>query len=197
VRGERQRGFENNERINRHAANFILAYARRGDMVIEMFDVDLMTLMSIISTENMPTGTPGQIAAGAINVFSVWLERIGYVVVLVGTVKFALGVQHEDAREKINAILIMVSGFMVVDAVTGTNIFAFDGNSETQYKLIMDFIGGWITRVGAATIAIGGTMLAFAIRDSNNPTSKIAAIKTMAAGGITISAAGMLYLFVR
>jgi hypothetical protein len=143
-----------------------------------------------------PEGTPAELAANAIAEFTVWLLRIGGFVAFIGAVKFALSIKTEDAREQIQAVLVMVSGFMIVAAVDGLDLFSFGvAGADAEFDSIMAFIGKWVGSVGAITLLIGAIIFALAIRDSN-ANAKISGLKTMAAGGITSSVAVMLPMFV-
>ena len=46
------------------------------------------------------TGTPSAIAASAISFFSLWLARIGGIIAFAGTLKFALSIKSDDAKEQ-------------------------------------------------------------------------------------------------
>jgi hypothetical protein len=74
--------------------------------------LSLLQVMAILPPP--PTGTPAQLAAGAITFFTVWIARMGGLVAFVGAVKFALSIKSEDANEKVLAAMTMVSGFMIV-----------------------------------------------------------------------------------
>jgi hypothetical protein len=85
-----------------------------------------MSLSAILAIlPEPPTGTPAQIAAGGITFFTLWISRLGGLVAFVGAVKFALSIKSEDAKEQVQSVLTMVSGFMIVAAVTNLNIFNF------------------------------------------------------------------------
>jgi hypothetical protein len=143
-----------------------------------------------------PTGTPAQLAAGAITFFTVWIARLGGLVAFVGAVKFALSIKTEDANEKILAAMTMVSGFMIVAAVNNLGIFNFGAaGADAEFNAILTFIGRWVGRVGALTLFIGATMFGFAIKE-HNATAKVAGLKTMAAGGVTAAVAVLLPQFV-
>ena len=145
---------------------------------------------------NPPAGTPAALAAGAVNFFTLWIGRIGALVAFVGAVKFALSIKSEDAREQIQAVLIMVSGFMIRAAVGNLGLFNFGAaGADAEFNAIMVFIGGWVGRVGALALLIGSIMFGFSIKE-NNATAKVAGLKTMAAGGITVAVSGILPLFV-
>jgi len=161
------------------------------------FDVPLPVIMNFLAIlPNPPTGTPAQLAAGAITFFTLWISRLGGLVAFVGAVKFALSIKSEDAREQVLAVLTMVSGFMIVSAVTNLNIFNFGtAGAEAEFTAILTFIGRWIGRVGALTLFIGSLMFGFAIKD-NNAAVKVTALKTIAAGAITAAVAVLLPQFV-
>ena len=152
------------------------------------------TLLAILPTP--PTGTPQQLAAGAITFFTLWIARLGGIVAAVGAVKFAISIKSEDANEKILAIMTMVSGFMITAAVNNLGIFQFGAaGADAEFNAIMAFIGTWMGRVGALILLIGSIMFGFSIKDQN-PAVKVSALKTIAAGGITSAVAVILPLFV-
>jgi hypothetical protein len=143
-----------------------------------------------------PTGTPAQLAAGAVTFFTTWISRLGGLVAFVGAVKFALSIKSDDAREQIQAVLTMVSGFMIVSAVNNLNIFNFGAlGADAEFLAIMNFIGAWVGRVGALTLFIGSLMFGFSLKDNNAPL-KVTALKTISAGAITAAVAVLLPQFV-
>jgi len=162
-----------------------------------MFD---FTTLLTVATEILPTppsGTPQSIASQGIEFFSTWIARIGGFVAFIGAIKFALSIKVEEAQEKIQAVLIMVSGFMIVAAVNGDdlNLFQFGMDLDAQFTELMTFIGAWVATVGALVVLLGSVMFGFSIKD-NNATGKISGLKTIAAGAITTSVAIMLPQFV-
>lgn len=160
----------------------------------------LHTLLSALPTP--PTGTPATLARDALDFLSVWIARIGGIVAFIGAVKFALSIKTEDAREQIQAVLVMVSGFMIVAAVTNLgDIFAIPAAGgytpaaiDAQFRGILTFIGRWVGITGGLAMFIGGIMFGLAIRD-NNAATKLSGVKTVAAGGITASVALLLPTF--
>ena len=147
-----------------------------------------------------PTGTPSAIAASAISFFSLWLARIGGIIAFSGALKFALSVKSDDAKEQLQAILIMVSGFMIVAAVQDLSVFNIPANytsasAEVEFRSIMDFIGRWTRRVGALGMLLGSIMFGLAIKD-NSAGGKITGLKTLSAGAIAVSVSAMLPMFV-
>jgi hypothetical protein len=161
------------------------------------FDIPLPVIMNTLAIlPTPPTGTPAQLAAGAITFFTLWISRLGGLVAFVGAVKFALSIKSEDAREQVLAVMTMVSGFMIVAAVTNLNIFNFGAaGADAEFQAILTFVGAWIGRVGALTIMLGSIMFGFSIRD-NNAGLKVTALKTIAAGAITAATAVLLPQFV-
>lgn len=143
-----------------------------------------------------PAGTPAQLAQTGIDFFSLWIARIGGIVAFIGAIKFALSVKSDDAREQIQSVLIMVSGFMIVSAVRNMGFFSLTAVDTTViFPRIMTFIGTWTRRVGAVAALIGAAMFGFAIKDEN-AGNKINGLKTFAAGGICMSVSTLLPLFV-
>ena len=153
----------------------------------------ILTAQPILPTP--PTGTPGELAQGGITFFSLWIARVGGIVAFIGAIKFALGIKSDDAREMVQAVLTMVSGFMIVSAVTNLNIFEFGSNINTEFQAIMAFITKWTTSAGSVVALIGGIMFALAIKDQNAAT-KISGLKTLAAGFIVVSVSQILPMFV-
>lgn len=160
--------------------------------------MDLITLMNILP--DPPTGTPNELAQDGITFFSTWITRMGGMVAFVGAIKFALSVKSDDAKEQLQAVLTMISGFMIQAAVGNLDIFAMpaiysQAAADAEFKAIMDFIGSWIGRVGALAAFIGAIMFGLSVRN-NDAGQKVGALKTIAAGGITISVSAMLSSFV-
>ncbi|MBR5180243.1 MAG: hypothetical protein IKW90_15815 [Lachnospiraceae bacterium] len=147
-----------------------------------------------------PTGTPNELAKDGIDFFQLWISRIGGIVAFIGAVKFALGVKDDEAKEQLQGVLIMVSGFMIQAAVGNLDIFNIpatysDAAAETEFESILQFIGRWVRRVGALAMLIGATMFGFSIKD-NDAVKKVSGLKTMAAGGIAVSVSAFLHTFV-
>jgi len=156
--------------------------------------LDFTMLLAILPQP--PTGTPQQLAAGAITFFTLWIGRLGGIVAAIGAVKFAISIKSEDANEKILAAMTMVSGFMITAAVNNLDVFQFGAaGADAEFNAIMTFIGQWIGRVGALILLIGSIMFGFSIKDQN-PAVKVSALKTIAAGGITSAIAVILPQFV-
>ncbi len=146
------------------------------------------------------TSDPAAIAQSGIDFFSTWIARIGGIVAFIGAVKFALSVKSDDAKEQLQAVLTMVSGFMIVAAVGNLGIFEIPSSytataANEEFAAIMRFIGRWARRVGALAMFLGGILFGLATKD-NNPGSKVTGLKTMAAGGITAAVSTLLPLFV-
>lgn len=140
-----------------------------------------------------PTGTPEELMHGGIDFFSLWIARIGGVVALIGMIKFALGIKSENAQEMISALLTAISGFIIMEYVTST--FSFTGTpADAEFKNIMTFAMKWVRRVGAFAFFWGALSFGFAIKD-NNAASKVTALKTIAAGGVTIAVQGIWTVF--
>lgn len=132
--------------------------------------------------------------------FKLWISRVGGLVAFIGAIKFALSVKSDDAREQLQAALIMVSGFMIQAAIGNLGVFEMpavysDAAAANEFKLILDFIGGWARRVGALAMLLGGVIFGFGTKDSN-PGSKVSGLRTMATGGITVAVSGILSTFV-
>ncbi len=162
-----------------------------------------MMLMAVLADilPSVPSGTPGELAQDAIDFFSIWIGRIGGIVAIIGAIKFALSIKSDDPKEQLQAILIMVSGFMIQSAISAGlfNIPASytDAAATAEFQSILRWIGKWIRRVGAFGMCIGAVSFAFAIKD-NNAVTKITGLKTMAAGAMAmaLSATSVLMEFV-
>jgi hypothetical protein len=143
-----------------------------------------------------PVETPAEIAQTGIDFFGLWIARIGGIVAFIGAIKFALSVKSDDARDQLNAVLIMVSGFMIRSAVRNLGIFSLTtADTDTIYTSIMTFISTWSRRVGALAAMIGAVMFGFSFKDENAAT-KINGLRTFAAGAICVSVSGLLTVFV-
>lgn len=143
-----------------------------------------------------PSGSPAQLAQDGITFFTTWIARVGGLVAFIGAIKFALSVKADDARDQLNAVLTMVSGFMIMAAVNNMGLFSLTTtDADTIFHNIMDFIGTWTRRVGALGCLIGAVMFGFSIKDEN-AGSKINGLRTFAAGAICISVSGILTTFV-
>ena len=162
----------------------------------------MYTLITVLANilPTPPTGTPNQLAQGGLEFFGLWIARIGGLVAFIGAIKFALSVKSDDAKEQFQAILIMVSGFMIVSAINNLGIFSMpatytEAAANAEFQAIMRFIGSWTRRLGAFGVFIGAVMFGFAIKD-NNATTKITGLKTFTAGAMIVSISIMLPLFV-
>ena len=140
-----------------------------------------------------PVGTPEELMHGGIDFFSLWIARIGGVVALIGMIKFALGIKSENAQEMITALLTAISGFIIMEYVTTT--FSFTGASaDAEFQNIMIFAMKWVRRVGAFALFWGALSFGLASKD-NNAASKVTALKTIAAGGVTVAVSGIWKVF--
>lgn len=132
---------------------------------------------------------------------STWIGRVGGLVAFIGAIKLALSIKNDDAREQIQAALIMVSGFMIQAAIGNLGVFNMPSGSYTQaasdleFQSILGFIGGWAVRVGGIAMLLGGIMFGLALKDSD-AGSKVNGLKTVAAGGIVIAVSGLLHTMV-
>ncbi len=133
--------------------------------------------------------------------FSRWIARVGGLVAFIGAIKFALSVKSEDARDQLQAALIMVSGFMIQAAIGNLGVFNMpsvytDAAATLEFQSILNFIGTWARRVGALAMLLGAAIFGFAAKNSD-PGAKISGLKTMAAGGMTVAVSGILSTFVQ
>lgn len=146
-----------------------------------------------------PSGTPSEIAQTGLTFFSTWIARIGGLVAFIGAIKFALSIKSEEAKEQLEAVLIMVSGFMIVSAVRNLSIFNIpsvysDTAANNEFSAILGFIGKWTRRVGSLALLIGSMMFGFSIKD-NNANGKVGSLKTISAGGLAIAVSAILPTF--
>lgn len=158
----------------------------------------LNSLIAILPTP--PTGTPNELAKDGIDFFSLWISRVGGLVAFVGAIKFALSIKDDNAKEQLLSILVMVSGFMIQDAVNDMDIFNIPATytaaaAENEFEEILRFIEKWIRRVGAAGLFFGAVMFGLSMKD-HEAGYKVIALRTIAASGIVMSVAGMLHTFV-
>lgn len=146
-----------------------------------------------------PSGTPAEIAQTGLTFFSTWIARIGGLVAFIGAIKFALSIKSEDAKEQLEAVMIMVSGFMIVSAIRNMSIFNIpsvysDAAANNEFSAILGFIGKWTRRVGALALFIGSLMFGFSVKD-NNATGKVTSLKTISAGSMVMAVSVVLPTF--
>ena len=150
----------------------------------------LMLLADILPAP--PTGTMASLAQNGLNFFSTWIARMGGIIAFVGALKFALSVKNDDAKEQLQSLLIMVSGFMIVSAVRDLSIFSTTvGDVDQQFAEILGFIVKWTRRVGAFALLIGSIMFGLAIKE-NNASTKVTSLKTITAGAMVIAVSALL-----
>lgn len=160
----------------------------------------MLYLLSILPTP--PSGTPSEIVQTGLDFFSTWIARIGGIVAFIGAIKFALSIKSEDAKEQLQAVLIMISGFMIVSAIRNLSIFSIpntglispDVAANLEFRSILSFIGKWTRRVGSLALLIGSLMFGFSVKD-NNANGKVNSLKTISAGGITMAVSAILPTF--
>lgn len=157
----------------------------------------MLNLLAILPTP--PTGSPADIAQTGLTFFSTWIARIGGLVAFIGAIKFALSIKNDEAKEQLEAILIMVSGFMIVTAIRNLSIFNIpsvysDAAANAEFQAILNFISTWTRRVGAVGLLIGSTMFGFSVKD-NNAGGKVTSLKTMSAGGMVMAVSAILPTF--
>lgn len=158
----------------------------------------LVTLASFLP--DPPSGTPNELAKDGITFFQLWISRIGGLVAFIGAVKFALGIKDDEAKDQLQGVLIMVSGFMIKAAVGDLSIFNMpsvytDADAEKEFEAILRFIGTWVSRVGGTAVLIGAIMFGFSVKD-NDAVKKVSGLKTMAAGGVAVSVSAILHTFI-
>lgn len=161
-----------------------------------------MEIMSVLMNilPDPPSGTPSELAESGLEFFNLWIGRIGGLIAFIGAVKFALSIKADDAKEQLQSVLTMVSGFMIQAAISDIGIFNIpstytSADADVEFQSIMDFIGSWTGRVGALGAFLGAIMFGLAIR-SNDASLKVSGLKTIAAGGIVISVSALLSSFV-
>ena len=160
----------------------------------------LTTLLTTapVTTPLLPTppdvSTPNELMHGAIDFFSLWIGRIGGIIAIIGFIKFALGIKSDNAQEMLSALLTAVSGFIIMEYVSST--FTITGaTADSEFYSIMKFTMKWIRRIGAAAMLLGSISFGLSIRD-HNASTKVSALKTIAAGGVTIAVSGIWKLFI-
>lgn len=146
-----------------------------------------------------PTDTPANIAQNGLAFFSTWISRIGGLVAFIGAIKFALSIKSEDAKEQLQAVLVMISGFMIVSAIRDLSIFNIpsvysDVAANNEFSAILSFIGKWTRRVGALALLLGALMFGFSVKD-NNAVGKVTSLKTISAGGLAMAVSAILPTF--
>ncbi len=158
----------------------------------------LAVLLDILPTP--PAGTPNQLAADGISFFALWISRIGGLVAFVGAIKLALSIKDDNAKEQLLAVLVMVSGFMIKEAVYDMNIFRIpatysEAAADAEFQAILRFIGKWTRRVGAFGMLMGAVMLGFSLK-RRDAGQKVIALRTISAGGIVAAVSSILHTFV-
>lgn len=159
--------------------------------------MDILNVLTILPVP--PSGSPADIAQVGLNFFGTWIARIGSIVAFIGAIKFALSIKSDDAKEQLQSVLIMISGFMIVSAIRDLSVFNIpsvysDANANTEFSSILSFIGKWTRRVGALGLFIGAVMFGLSIKD-NNAVGKVNSLKTISAGGITMAISFILPTF--
>ena len=158
----------------------------------------MITMLALVLPEP-PSGTPAEIAQNGLDFFSTWVARIGGLVAFIGAIKFALSIKSEDAKEQLQAVLVMISGFMIVSAIRDLSIFSIPSAysltaANNEFSAILDFIGKWTRRVGALALFLGSLMFAFSFKD-NNANGKVTSLKTISAGSIAMAVSAVLPTF--
>lgn len=146
-----------------------------------------------------PNGSPAEIAQNGLTFFSTWIARTGGIVAFIGAIKFALSIKNDDAKEQLQALLIMVSGFMIVSAIRDLSVFDIpsvysDSAANAEFSSILAFIGKWTRRVGAVGLFIGALMFGLSVKD-NNAAGKVVSLKTLSAGGLAMAVSAILPTF--
>lgn len=148
----------------------------------------------------LPTGTPAEILQSAFDFFEKWISRAGGLVAFAGAVKFAMATRTEDEKEIMQAMLVMVSGFMISEAVGSLDIFNIPDTysaaaADTEFKSITAFVGKWTRRIGLVGLFAGSVQFGLSIKD-NNAATKVIALKGMTAGAMVTAVSGLLSMFV-
>jgi hypothetical protein len=157
----------------------------------------LFSPLTILQTT--PTGTPAEIAEHGIQFFDDWIQRVGGIVAFIGAIKLALAIRTEEITEKIQALGILISGFLIISAVTTLDIFTVMGGAgaDAEFEAIMNHIATWTTYLGCTVMLFGALNIAFAMRDLNSGAAKkTIALLTFASGAIVIGVSQSLRLFV-
>lgn len=159
-----------------------------------------MLLHVLAFPPTLPTGTPAEIMSSLIDTFGKWIGRAGGLISFVGAVKFALATRTEDEKELMQALLVMVSGFMISEAVGSLDIFNIPDTysaaaADTEFKSITAFIGKWTRRIGLVGLFAGSVQFGLSIKD-NNAATKVTALKGMTAGAMVTAVSGVLSMLV-
>ncbi len=144
--------------------------------------------MLFLLTSNFPSGSSVDAFKDLISDFSTWIERIGLLVAFAGAIKFAIAIKDDDAKDKTLALLTMVAGFLITDAVTSLNIFTIPENyteftANAHFHRLMVFMRKWVRRIGMFTLFIGGVEFAFSMKN-HDAGLKVTALKSMATGAM-------------
>ncbi len=158
----------------------------------------MFTMLALVLPEP-PGGTPAEIAQNGLDFFSTWIARIGGLVAFIGAIKFALSIKSEDAKEQLQAVLVMISGFMIVSAIRDLSVFSIPSAyshtaANNEFSAILAFIGKWTRRVGSLALLLGAFMFGFSVRD-NNAGGKVTSLKTISAGGLAMAVSAILPTF--
>lgn len=144
--------------------------------------------MLFLLTSNFPSGSDVDAFKDLISDFSTWINRIGILVAFAGAIKFAIAIKDDDAKDKTLALLTMVAGFLISDAVTSLDLFAIPTNyteftANAHFHKLMVFMRKWVRRVGSFALFIGGVEFAFSMKNQDAGL-KVTALKTMATGAM-------------
>lgn len=160
---------------------------------------EILTMAFKFTPDNLGKTVP-EILKSGVDFFGTWISRMGGLIAFVGAIKFALAIKTEDEKELMLSVLVMVSGFMIMEAVGNLNIFNIPATyskaaAETEFESILKFIGKWTRRVGAVGLFAGSVGFGLAIKD-NNANGKVTALKGLVAGAVVMAVSGILYTFV-
>ena len=151
---------------------------------------------------SVPGGSPNEIVEGLMALFNLgkWITRAGGLVAFAGAIKTVMAVRTEDEKEVISGAFVMVSGFMICEAVTNLKLFNIPSSyssvaASNTFKSLLNFIGKWSGRAGGLGCFVGGLQLALAMKD-NNANSKVLALKGLGTGAMVVAVSGLLYTFV-
>ena len=86
----------------------------------------LIIMMSFLATfppKIVDGVTPAEAISEALTFFETWIKRAGGIIAFIGAIKFAIAIRSDDERDLMHAMFCLISGFMIVEAITSKNIF--------------------------------------------------------------------------
>ncbi len=164
----------------------------------------LIIMMSFLATfppKIVDGVTPAEAISEALTFFETWIKRAGGIIAFIGAIKFAIAIRSDDERDLMHAMFCLISGFMIVEAITSKNIFNIPSvygpnlSPYDSFTVITNFITKWAKRVGFCGMFWGAVSFALSIKD-NNASSKVSALKAFVAGAMVVAISGIFSMFV-